>query len=162
AAGDVGGQLAAGALVVLESSTYPGTTEELVKPALEGASGLRASVDFLLAYSPERIDPRNQEYTLANTPKVVGGLSPEATGVATVFYAQLVEKVVAMSSCRAAELAKLLENTFRHVNVALVNEVAMLCHETGIDVWEVIDAGATKPFGFMPFYPGPGVGGHCI
>ena len=162
AAADVGGQLAPGALVVLESSTYPGTTEELVKPALEKASGLKASVDFLLAYSPERIDPGNEEYTLANTPKIVGGLSPEGTGVATVFYAQLVEKVVAMSSCRAAELAKLLENTFRHVNVALVNEVAMLCHETGIDVWEVIDAGATKPFGFMPFYPGPGVGGHCI
>jgi UDP-N-acetyl-D-glucosamine dehydrogenase len=162
AARGVGERLGPGALVVLESTTYPGTTEQLVKPILEGASGLRAGPDFLLAYSPERIDPGNDEYHLANTPKIVGGHSAEATGIATVFYGQLVDKVVPMSSCRAAELAKLLENTFRHVNVALVNEMAMLCHEVGIDVWEVIDAGATKPFGFMPFYPGPGVGGHCI
>lgn len=159
---DVGAVMGPGSLVVLESTTYPGTTEQLVRPILERGSGLQAGRDFLLAYSPERIDPGNQEYHLANTPKIVGGLTPEATGVASLFYAQLVDKVVAVSSCRAAELAKLLENTFRHVNVALVNEMAMVCHEVGIDVWEVIDAGATKPFGFMPFYPGPGVGGHCI
>jgi UDP-N-acetyl-D-glucosamine dehydrogenase len=150
-----------GRLVVLESTTYPGTTDELIRPLLE-SSGLRAGSDFLVAYSPERIDPGNAEWTLRNTPKVVGGHTPEATGLASVFYEQIVDKVVSVSSCRAAELAKLLENTFRHVNVALVSELAMLCHETGIDVWEVVDAAATKPFGFMPFYPGPGVGGHCI
>jgi UDP-N-acetyl-D-glucosamine dehydrogenase len=123
---------------------------------------LRAGREFLVAYSPERIDPGNEEYGLRNTPKVVGGSTPEATGVATLFYGQLVDKVVQVSSCRAAELAKLLENTFRHVNVALTNEMAMLCHDMEIDVWEVIDAAASKPFGFMTFYPGPGVGGHCI
>jgi UDP-N-acetyl-D-glucosamine dehydrogenase len=153
--------LTPGRLVILESTTYPGTTEQLVRPLLE-TSGLVAGRDFLLAYSPERIDPGNEEYWLGTTPKVVGGLTPEATGAAALFYGQLVEKVVVLSSCRAAELAKLLENTFRHVNVALANEMAVLCHEMGIDVWEVIDAAATKPFGFMPFYPGPGVGGHCI
>jgi UDP-N-acetyl-D-glucosamine dehydrogenase len=150
-----------GSLVVLESTTYPGTTEERVRPILE-TSGLRAGVDFLLAYSPERIDPGNDEFGLRNTPKVVGGLTPESTGAAALFYGQLVDKVVVVSSCRAAELSKLLENTFRHVNVALVNEMAMLCHEVGIDVWEVLEAAETKPFGFMPFHPGPGVGGHCI
>jgi UDP-N-acetyl-D-glucosamine dehydrogenase len=153
--------LTPGRLVILESTTYPGTTEQIVRPLLE-TSGLAAGRDFLLAYSPERIDPGNEEYWLGSTPKVVGGLTPEATGAAALFYGQLVEKVVVLSSCRAAELAKLLENTFRHVNVALANEMAVLCHEMGIDVWEVIDAAATKPFGFMPFYPGPGVGGHCI
>ena len=150
-----------GRLVVLESTTYPGTTEDTIRPVLE-MSGLEAGRDFLLAYSPERIDPGNQEWTLTNTPKVVGGHTPEATGLAALFYEQLVDKVISVSSCRAAELAKLLENTFRHVNIALVNELAMLCHETGIDVWEVVDAASTKPFGFMPFYPGPGIGGHCI
>jgi UDP-N-acetyl-D-glucosamine dehydrogenase len=158
---DVAEHLSRGVLVVLESTTYPGTTDELVRPILE-TSGLMATRDFLLAYSPERIDPGNGEFGLRNTPKIVGGITPEATGLATVFYEQLVEKVVAVSSCRAAELAKLLENTFRHVNIALVNEMATLCHETGTDVWEVIDAAATKPFGFMRFTPGPGVGGHCI
>jgi UDP-N-acetyl-D-glucosamine dehydrogenase len=158
---DLGRALSPGRLVVLESTTYPGTTDELVRPALE-SGGLVAGRDFLLAYSPERIDPGNAEWGLRNTPKVVGGHTPEATGLATLFYQQLVDKVVAVSSCRAAELAKLLENTFRHVNIALVSELAMLCHEMGIDVWEVVDAAATKPFGFMPFYPGPGVGGHCI
>jgi UDP-N-acetyl-D-glucosamine dehydrogenase len=148
-------------LVVLESTTYPGTTDRLVRPILE-SSGLSADRDFLLAYSPERIDPGNQEFGFRTTPRIVGGTSPEATGVATVFYEQLVDKVVALTSCRAAELAKLLENTYRHVNIALVNEMAILCQEMGIDVWEVIDAAATKPFGFMSFYPGPGVGGHCI
>jgi UDP-N-acetyl-D-glucosamine dehydrogenase len=150
-----------GRLVVLESTTYPGTTDEILVPILE-TSGLRAGREFLVAYSPERIDPGNEEYGLRNTPKVVGGSTPEATGVATLFYGQLVDKVVQVSSCRAAELAKLLENTFRHVNVALTNEMAMLCHDMEIDVWEVIDAAASKPFGFMTFYPGPGVGGHCI
>jgi nucleotide sugar dehydrogenase len=153
--------LSPGTLVVLESTTYPGTTEQVVKPLLE-AGGRKAGRDFLLAYSPERIDPGNDKFGLTNTPRVVGGLTPEATSVAADFYAQLVDVVVPVSSCRAAELAKLLENTFRMVNIALVNELAMLCAEQGIDTWEVIHAAASKPFGFMPFYPGPGVGGHCI
>ena len=150
-----------GRLVVLESTTYPGTTNEVVAPLLE-ASGQRAGRDFLLAYSPERIDPGNQEFHFANTPRIVGGTTAEATSVAALFYEQMIEKVVTVSSARAAELAKLLENTFRHVNIALVNEMATVCHELGIDVWEVIEAAATKPFGFMAFTPGPGVGGHCI
>jgi nucleotide sugar dehydrogenase len=158
---DVAGRLAGGRLVVLESSTYPGTTDDLVTPLLE-ASGRRAGRDFLLAYSPERIDPGNIEFTFANTPRIVGGTTTEATAVAAVFYAQMIDKVVTVSSARAAELAKLLENTFRHVNIALVNEMAMVCHELGIDVWEVLEAAATKPFGYMAFSPGPGVGGHCI
>jgi len=153
--------LSKGCLAILESTTYPGTTDEVVRPLLE-TSGLMAGRDFLLAYSPERIDPGNPEYHLRNTPRIVGGASPEAAGVAGLFYGQLVDKVFSVSSCRAAELAKLLENTFRHVNIALVNEMTMLCQEMDIDVWEVVDAAATKPFGFMPFYPGPGVGGHCI
>jgi UDP-N-acetyl-D-glucosamine dehydrogenase len=157
----VASRLKSGTLVVLESTTYPGTTEDLAAPILQ-TSGLRAGREFLLAYSPERIDPGNDEFQLANTPKIVGGLTPESTGMASLFYSQFVEKIVVVSSCRGAELAKLLENTFRHVNVALVNEMAVLCHEMGIDVWEVVDAAATKPFGFMPFYPGSGVGGHCI
>ncbi|HEY7661151.1 MAG TPA: nucleotide sugar dehydrogenase [Actinomycetota bacterium] len=161
AARDVAANLTPGKLVVLESTTYPGTTEDLIRPILE-TSGLGAGRDFLLAYSPERIDPGNDEFGLRNTPKIVGGLSPESTGLAALFYEQLVEKVMVVSSCRAAELAKLLENTFRHVNIALVNEMATLCHEMGIDVWEVAEAAATKPFGFMSFSPGPGVGGHCI
>ena len=158
---DVAGNLKPGSLVVLESTTYPGTTEQLARPLLE-SGGFLAGRDFLLAYSPERIDPGNQEYGLRNTPKVVGGLTPEGTGAAALFYGQLVDKVVVVSSCRAAELAKLMENTFRHVNVALANEMSVLSHEMGIDVWEVLDAAATKRSGFMPFYPGPGVGGHCI
>jgi UDP-N-acetyl-D-glucosamine dehydrogenase len=158
---DVAAQLQPGSFVTLESTTYPGTTEELVKPLLE-TSGLAAGRDFLLAYSPERIDPGNDEFTFRQVPRVVGGMNPESTGVGVLFYEQLVDKVMPVSSCRAAELAKLLENTFRHVNIALVNEIAMVCHEVDIDVWEVIAAAATKPFGFMPFYPGPGVGGHCI
>jgi UDP-N-acetyl-D-glucosamine dehydrogenase len=158
---DVAQHMASGSLIILESTTYPGTTEELVRTALE-ERGLRVGQDFLLAYSPERIDPGNEEFGLRNTPRIVGGLGPEATGVAALFYEQLVDKVIAVSSARSAELAKLLENTFRHVNVALVNEMAMLCHDMGIDVWEVIEAAASKPFGFMRFLPGPGVGGHCI
>jgi len=161
AARSVAAHLRPATLVVLESTTYPGTTDEIVRPLLE-ASGLAAGKQFLLAYSPERIDPGNEEFGFRDVPRLVGGLGAEATGLATLFYEQLVDKVLPVSSCRAAELAKLLENTFRHVNIALVNEMAMLCHEMGIDVWEVVDAAATKPFGFMPFHPGPGVGGHCI
>lgn len=161
AARSVAPHLTHGCLVVLESTTYPGTTEELVRPLLE-AEGLSASRDFLLAYSPERIDPGNVEFDFRNTPRVVGGVTAESAGMASLFYGQLVDKVFAVSSARAAELAKLLENAFRHVNIALVNEMSMICHEMGIDVWEVLDAASTKPFGFMPFYPGPGVGGHCI
>jgi UDP-N-acetyl-D-glucosamine dehydrogenase len=147
--------------VVLESSTYPGTTEEVVAPLLE-TSGLVAGHDFLLAYSPERIDPGNETYGIRTTPRIVGGFTRESAGVVALFYRQLVDDVTIVSSCRAAELAKLLENTFRHVNIGLVNEMAMICNDMGIDVWEVINAAATKPFGFMPFFPGPGVGGHCI
>ncbi len=161
ACNDLAPHLRSGALVVLESTTYPGTTEELVRGRLE-AGGLRQGQDFLLAYSAERIDPGNLEFGLRNTPKIVAGLTPEATEVAVTFYKQLVDKVVPVSSTRVAETAKLFENTFRHVNIALVNELAMLCRELDIDIWEVVDAAATKPFGFMPFYPGPGVGGHCI
>ncbi|MDF2739873.1 MAG: UDP-glucose 6-dehydrogenase [Actinomycetia bacterium] len=158
---DLARHLVAGRLVVLESSTYPGTTNDLVAPLLE-ASGQRVGRDFLLAYSPERIDPGNSEFHFGNTPRIVGGTTAEATAVAALFYEQMIEKVMPLSSARAAELAKLLENTFRHVNIALVNEMAMVCHELGIDVWEVIEAAASKPFGFMAFTPGPGVGGHCI
>jgi UDP-N-acetyl-D-glucosamine dehydrogenase len=150
-----------GALVVLESTTYPGTTDQVVRPLLE-AHGLKAGRDFLLAYSPERIDPGNDKYGLQNTPRVVGGMTADATSAAATFYGELVDEVVVVSSCRAAELAKLLENTFRMVNIALVNELAMLCAEQDIDTWEVIRAAASKPFGFMAFQPGPGVGGHCI
>ncbi len=157
----VAGHLQPGRMVILESSTYPGCTEGPVREILE-SGGLRASRDFLLAYSPERIDPGNEEFVFRTIPRVVGGLSAEGAGVAAVFYGQLVDKVVTVGSCRAAELAKLLENTFRHVNIALVNELAMICHEMNIDTWEVIDAAATKPFGFMGFQPGPGVGGNCI
>jgi nucleotide sugar dehydrogenase len=145
----------------VESTVYPGATDDLVRPALE-LSGLSASHDFLLAYSPERIDPGNEEHGLQNTPRIVGGITREATGVAALFYGQFVDKVVQVSSCRVAEMAKFLENTFRHVNVGLVNEMAVLCNEQGIDVWEVVEAAATKPFGFMSFHPGPGVGGHGI
>ena len=161
AARSVAPHLRPGALVVLESTTYPGTTEQVVRPLLE-EHGLRAGRDFLLGYSPERIDPGNVKFGLANTPRVVGGMDSASGAAAVAFYAQLVDDVVPVSSCRAAELAKLLENTFRMVNIALVNELAMLCAEQGIDTWEVIRAASTKPFGFMPFHPGPGVGGHCI
>jgi UDP-N-acetyl-D-glucosamine dehydrogenase len=162
AAREVATHLKRGALVVLESTTYPGTTDEVVLPLLERGSRLTCGLDFLLAYSPERIDPGNDEYTMTNTPRVVGGTTPEATDAAVAFYSQVVEKVVPVSNARTAETAKLLENTFRHINVALVNELTMIAHELDIDVWEVIDAAASKPFGFMPFYPGPGIGGHCI
>jgi UDP-N-acetyl-D-glucosamine dehydrogenase len=154
-------RLKAGQLVVLQSTTYPGTTEEIVQPILE-ESGLKAGVDFYLAFSPERIDPGNKQWSAYNTPKVVGGLTPECTQVAADLLCQMGASVHPVSSTRAAELAKLLENTFRAVNIALVNELALLTERMGIDFWEVVDAAKTKPFGFMPFYPGPGVGGHCI
>ena len=161
AGGDVAPHLRPGCLVVLESTTYPGTTEGVLRPRLE-AHGLRAGTDFLLAYSPERINPGDDKYGMADIPRIVGGLTRESTRTAAAFYGELVDQVHTVSSCRAAELAKLLENTFRMVNIALVNELAVLSSEQGIDLWEVIDAAATKPFGFMPFFPGPGVGGHCI
>lgn len=154
--------LRAGDLVVLESTTYPGTTEELIQPILERGSGMTAGAEFHLAYSPERIDPGNREFGLRNTPKIVGGLTPACTQKAVDFYAKLCDEVVPVSSPRAAEITKLLENTYREVNIALVNEMATVCHDLDIDPWEVIDAAATKPFGFVPFRPGPGVGGHCL
>jgi UDP-N-acetyl-D-glucosamine dehydrogenase len=158
----IGQHLTRGATVVLESTTYPGTTEELVAPILEDASGLIAGRDFHLGYSPERIDPGNTEWRFENTPKVVSGLTPECCDVIAAFYGHLVDTVVPVSSPKEAELTKLLENTFRHVNIALVNELAMFAHELGIDVWEAIDAASTKPFGYLRFTPGPGVGGHCL
>ena len=150
-----------GMLVVLESTTYPGTTDGLVRGILE-ESGLIAGRDFNLAFSPERIDPGNPQYGLKNTPKVVGGYTPACTERAANFYSLFVDTVVRTRGTREAELAKLLENTYRHVNIALVNEMSIFCHELGIDLWDSIDAAATKPFGFTAFYPGPGVGGHCI
>ena len=154
--------LKAGTLVSLESTTYPGTTEEVVRPLLEKASGLTAGIDFFLAFSPERIDPGNPVYGFTNTPKVVGGLSPSCTDAAEAFYSQVCEQVVRAKSAREAEMAKLLENTYRHVNIALVNEMLIFCRELDVDLWDAIRCAATKPFGFQPFYPGPGVGGHCI
>lgn len=150
-----------GQLVILQSTTYPGTTEEVVLPILE-RSGLRAGTDFHLAFSPERINPGDREHTVENTPKVVGGITPRCTELAALVLAQLHPEVYKVSSPRVAEMSKLLENIFRSVNIALVNELAMLCERMNIDFWEVIEAASTKPFGFMPFYPGPGVGGHCI
>ncbi len=151
-----------GSTVILESTTYPGTTEELLVPALEAGSGLSAGTDFFVGYSPERIDPSNPIWKLENTPKVVSGIDAESLERVTEFYTALVDEVVPVRSTRVAELTKLLENTFRHVNIALVNELAMFAFDLGVDVWEAIDAAATKPFGFMRFTPGPGVGGHCL
>ena len=158
----VGAQMPPGCLVVLESTTYPGTTERLVAPILERASGMKAGTDFWVAFSPERIDPGRKDYTLKTTPKLAGGIDAAATERAIEFYSSFVDTVVPMRGAREAETAKLLENTFRHVNIALVNEMAKFCHELDIDIWDVIKGAATKPFGFMPFTPGPGVGGHCI
>jgi UDP-N-acetyl-D-glucosamine dehydrogenase len=158
---DLAPRLGPGALVVLESTTYPGTTEELLRPVLE-ESGLRAGQDFFLAYSPERIDPGNPVWNLVNTPKVVAGIDDASLRAVESFYGALVEKVVPVGSTAEAELVKLLENTFRHVNIALVNELAMFARDLGVDIWSAIDATATKPFGFMRFTPGPGVGGHCL
>src|SRR5262245_9830319 len=157
----VAASLRRGQLVILESTTYPGTTDEVVQPMLE-AKGLRAEEDFFLAFSPERVDPGNQKFTTKNIPKIVGGIGPSSTEAASLLYGASVETVVPVSSTRVAEMVKLLENTFRAVNIGLVNEIALMCHKMDIGVWEVIDAAKTKPFGFMPFYPGPGLGGHCI
>ncbi len=151
-----------GCCVVLESTTYPGTTEELVRPILEKGSGLTAAIDFHLGYSPERIDPGNTVWTFENVPKVVSGIDAPSLAAVQSFYETLVERTVPVSNPRVAELVKLLENTFRHVNIALVNEFAMYANDLDVDIWEAIDAAATKPFGFMPFTPGPGVGGHCL
>jgi UDP-N-acetyl-D-glucosamine dehydrogenase len=150
-----------GMLVVLESTTYPGTTDELVLPMLQ-RENLRVGEEFFLCFSPERVDPGNPKYQTRNIPKVVGGITPACTRVGELFFKMALETVVPVSSTRAAELTKLLENTFRMINIAMVNELAVMCDRMGINVWEVIDAAATKPFGFMPFYPGPGLGGHCI
>jgi UDP-N-acetyl-D-glucosamine dehydrogenase len=150
-----------GMLVILESTTYPGTTDELVLPMLE-QSGLKVGEDFLLCFSPERVDPGNPTYQTKNIPKVVGGTTPACTETAKMFYSQALERVVPVGSTQVAEMVKLLENTFRMINIGLVNEIALMCHRMKVDVWEVIEAAATKPFGFMPFYPGPGLGGHCI
>ena len=151
-----------GSLVVLESTTYPGTTDEVVRPLLEKLSGLSAGLDFALAFSPERIDPGNPVFGIRNTPKVVGGFTPSCTESAALFYSKLCDQVVRAASTREAEMAKLLENTYRHVNIALVNEMAIFSNELGVDLWDAIRCAATKPFGFQPFFPGPGVGGHCI
>ncbi|MDZ5076981.1 nucleotide sugar dehydrogenase [Nesterenkonia sp. HG001] len=161
ATGTVARNLKPGATVILESTTYPGTTDDVVLPILS-AEGAEHGTDFYLGYSPERVDPGSAHYGITNTPKLVGGVSPEATERAASFYERFVDTVVRMSGTKEAEAAKLLENTYRHVNIALVNEMARFCHDLGIDIWEVIRGAATKPFGFQKFTPGPGVGGHCI
>jgi len=161
AADAVAGVIRRGQLVVLESTTYPGTTQEILLPRFQ-ARGLRAGEDFFLAFSPERIDPGNRRYTLREIPKVVGGLTPACRELAATLYARITRQVVPVSGPETAEMVKLFENTFRSVNIALVNEFAIMCRRLGISVWEVIGAAATKPFGFMPFYPGPGLGGHCL
>lgn len=158
----IGDNLRPGTTVILESTTYPGTTDSVVKPILEMMSGLAAGTDFQLAYSPERIDPGSEKFGIKNTPKLIGGIDDVSTHAAIAFYGAFVDEPIAMYGTREAETAKLLENTFRHVNIALVNEMAKFCNELNIDIWEVIRGAATKPFGFMKFTPGPGVGGHCI
>lgn len=157
----IAANISPGTLVILESTTYPGTTDDLCRPILERNGG-RLDVDFFLAFSPERIDPGNPTYGLKNTPKIVGGVSAKSTDLAVRFYGQFVDTVVPVKGAKEAETAKLLENTYRHINIALVNEMSKFCNELGIDLWDVIDAAKTKPFGFQAFYPGPGVGGHCI
>jgi UDP-N-acetyl-D-glucosamine dehydrogenase len=161
AAREVAGRLREGQVVILESTTYPGTTRELLLPLFE-ETGLRAGESFHLAFSPERVDPGNPEYGIRNTPKVLGGVTPACLEAALALYSTIIERLVPVSSTGAAEMVKLLENTFRAVNIALVNEVAIMCDKLGLDVWEVIEAASTKPYGFMTFYPGPGLGGHCI
>ncbi len=150
-----------GQIIVLESTTYPGTTEEVMLPVLE-SEGLKEGKDFYLAFSPERIDPGNANYDTKNTPKIIGGISKNSTAIAKLLYEQAIDTVIAVSSSKVAEMVKLLENTFRIVNIGLVNEIMLMCDKLGVNVWEVIDAAKTKPYGYMPFYPGPGVGGHCI
>jgi UDP-N-acetyl-D-glucosamine dehydrogenase len=161
AAGEIARRLRKGQLIILESTTFPGTTDELVLPILS-KGGRRLGRDFFLAFSPERVDPGNRDYGIANTPKVVGGADALSGTLAAEVYSQIVRQVVPISSTRAAEVVKLLENTFRAVNIALVNEMAQICHHLDLDIWEIIGAASTKPFGFMTFYPGPGIGGHCI
>ena len=151
-----------GMVIVLESTTYPGTTREMVQSRLEEVSGLKTGQDFFLAFSPERVDPGRKDFTTINTPKVIGGITPACSEVSAAWYRQAIQTVVPVSSAEVAEMAKLLENTFRMINIGLVNELALMCDRLGVDVWEVIDAAATKPFGFMKFTPGPGLGGHCI
>ncbi|WP_028660297.1 nucleotide sugar dehydrogenase [Nocardioides insulae] len=162
AASQMSPHLTEGALVVLESTTYPGTTDQVLQPILEEGSGLKAGRDFFLGYSPERIDPGNKTWQLANTPKVVSGIDDESLVRVMSFYGRIVENPVPVSSTRTAEMTKLLENTFRHVNIALVNEIASVSRPLGVDIWEAIDAADSKPFGYMRFTPGPGVGGHCL
>jgi UDP-N-acetyl-D-glucosamine dehydrogenase len=159
--GEIAKYLRRGQLISLESTTYPGTTEEVMLPILE-ATGLKVEQDYYLAHSPERVDPGNKRYSTKNTNKVVGGVGPESLEVAMAFYSETIENMVPVSSAKAAEMVKVYENTFRAVNIALVNEMTLLCDRMGLNVWEVLDAAFTKPFGIMPFYPGPGVGGHCI
>ena len=158
----IGNVLRAGQLVVLESTTYPGTTDEVLRPILEDASGLSAEKDFMLAFSPEREDPGNRTYSVSSIPKVVGGVTPEATAAATALYGKVAPSIVRVSSARVAEATKMLENTYRAVNIALVNELKLVFEKLDVDIWEVIEAAKTKPFGFHAFYPGPGMGGHCI
>jgi UDP-N-acetyl-D-glucosamine dehydrogenase len=158
---EVAGHLHPGMLIVLESTTYPGTTEEMVRPEVE-RQGLVVGQEAFLAFSPERVDPGNPTYHTKNTPKIIGGCTPVCTELAVLLYSKAVDRVISVSSSQAAEMVKLLENTFRAINIGLANEVAIMCDRLGVNVWEVIDAAATKPFGFMPFYPGPGLGGHCI
>ncbi len=161
AGGEIQKSLRRGQLIILESTTYPGTTDEVLQPMFE-ESGFKLDEDFLLAFSPERVDPGNPEFQTNNIPKVVGGVSPNSTEIAALLYNQIVGTVYSVSSARVAEAAKLWENTFRAINIGMANEMAKLCNALGIDTWEVVNAAATKPFGFMPFYPGPGIGGHCI
>jgi len=161
AAEAISNHLQPGQLIVVESTTYPGTTRELVLPILE-KTGLQVGKDFFLAFSPERVDPGNTIYTTRTIPKIIGGITPVCSRLASLLYQQFVDKIISVSSPECAEMAKLLENTFRNVNIALANEMAMMCHKFGVDVWEVIEAAKSKPFGYMPFYPGPGLGGHCI
>jgi UDP-N-acetyl-D-glucosamine dehydrogenase len=161
AGGEIQKSLRRGQLIILESTTYPGTTDEVLKPMFE-ESGFKVDEDFLLAFSPERVDPGNPQFQTHNIPKVVGGVSPDSTEIAALLYGQVVGTVYPVSSARVAEAAKLWENTYRAINIGMANEMARLCNALGIDTWEVVNAAATKPFGFMPFYPGPGIGGHCI
>lgn len=161
AAEEVAANMRKGQLVILESTTYPGTTTELVRPLLE-QNGFKAGRDFYLSFSPERVDPGNKRFGVKNTPKVVGGATASCTELSALLYSQVVDRVIPVSSSEAAEMVKLLENTFRAVNIAMINEMALMCNRLGLDVWEILDAASSKPFGFMPFYPGPGIGGHCI
>ena len=161
AAEDINANLRKGQLVILESTTYPGTTEEVIFPKL-GGNGLKVGKDIFIAFSPERVDPGNKKYKTKDIPKVVGGVTEVCTELTRLLYSQIIKEIIPMSSTRSAEMVKLLENTYRIVNIGLINELALLCNKMGVDVWEIINAAKTKPFGFMPFYPGPGVGGHCI